>query len=183
MPNYRRNYVPGGTYFFTVVTHQRRPLFERSQTRGTLREAIQEIHKKRPFTTVALVLLPDHLHAIWTLPEGDTDYSTRWRQIKEAFTRSFPGVSGQEGDLSASRIRKSEGAVWQRRFWEHTCKDQDDLNRCIDYIHWNPVKHGLVPRVRDYPWSTFHRYVKESAYSPDWGSENPCPGYDAPEWE
>ena len=91
MPNYRRNYFPGGTYFFTVVTHQRRPLFERSRTRVLLREAIQDIHKKRSFTTVAMVLLPDHLHAIWTLSEGDADYSTRWRQIKEAFTRLIPG--------------------------------------------------------------------------------------------
>ncbi len=183
MPNYRRNYVPGGTYFFTVVTHERRALFDCEQTRRQLRAAIQAVQTKRPFEILATVLLPDHLHSIWTLPFGDADYSTRWRQIKREFTRTFLEDGGTEGALSESRKRKAERGIWQRRFWEHTCRDQDDLNRCIDYIHWNPVKHGLVKRVRDYPWSTFHRYVAAGVYPLDWGSENPCPGYDEPEWE
>jgi putative transposase len=183
MPNYRRNFVPGGTYFFTVVTHERRPLFEADETRALLRAAIQTVRTERPFTIVAMVLLPEHLHCIWTLPEEDADYPTRWRQIKEEFTRSFLAAGCQEGGRSASRRRKGERGIWQRRFWEHTCKDQDDLNRCMDYTHWNPVKHGHVARVRDYPWSTFHRYVEEGVYPIDWGSENPCPGYDEPEWE
>ncbi len=183
MPNYRRHYVPGGTFFFTVVTHERRGLFVRAEFRTMLQEAIAKIRAKRPFAMPAVVLLPDHLHCIWTLPEGDTDYSTRWRQIKEVFTRSYLDAGGEEGARSKSRQHHAERAVWQRRFWEHTCWDQDDLNRCIDYIHWNPVKHGLVQRVRDYPWSSFHRHVAEGIYPLDWGSENPCPGYNEPEWE
>jgi putative transposase len=183
MSNYRRNYVPGGTYFFTAVTHERRPLFDGDHPRSLLRAAIQAVRSKRPFDIVATVLLPDHFHCVWTLPEGDADYSTRWRQIKEAFTVSYLKAGGAEGTMSASRRRHGERSVWQRRFWEHTCKDQDDLNRCLDYIHWNPVKHGLVQLVRDYPWSSFHRYVEEGVYPPDWGGENPCPGYDDPEWE
>ena len=183
MPNYRRNYVPGGTYFFTVVTHQRRPLFGRAAARELLRAAIGAVRVARPFDIVAVVLLPDHLHSIWTLPKDDADYSTRWRQIKEAFTRSFLAAGGADGPSSASRERHGERAVWQRRFWEHTCRDQDDLNRCIEYVHWNPVKHGLARRVRDYPWSSFHRYVAQGVYPPDWGAADPYPGYNDPEWE
>jgi putative transposase len=183
MPNYRRNYVPGGTYFFTVVTHQRRALFAQEQVRNLLGASIRAIRLKRPFEIIAMVLLPDHLHSVWALPERDADYSTRWRQIKELFTRLFLENGGEQGATSDSRRRHGERAVWQRRFWEHTCADQDDLNRCIDYIHWNQVKHGLVEQVRDYPWSSFHRYAERGVYPPDWGSENPCPGYDEPEWE
>ncbi len=183
MPNYRRNYVPGGTYFFTLVVFQRRHLFVNDSTRKLLREAITIIRKDRPFTIEAMVLLPDHLHCVWTLPPGDAAYSTRWRRIKEDFTRSFLKTGGVEGFVSPSRRKHGERAVWQRRFWEHTCRDEDDLQRCIDYIHWNPVKHGIVARVKDFPWSSFHRYVTEGFYPIDWGSENPCPGYDEPEWE
>jgi putative transposase len=183
MPNYRRNHVPGGTYFFTVVTHERRPLFAHGDARRSLHTAFLSVRTKKPFHLVATVLLPDHLHCVWMLPEGDADYSTRWRQIKEAFTRSFLVSGGAEGDLSTSRERHGERAVWQRRFWEHTCKDQDDLNRCIDYIHWNPVKHGLAEQVRAYPWSSFHRYAAQGVYPADWGGEDPCPGYADPEWE
>src|SRR5947209_1660030 len=111
MPRYRRNYVPGGTYFFTVVTFDRRPLFARQRVRHDLHQAIEAVCRKRPFQVVAMVLLPDHLHTIWTLPPGDADYSTRWRQIKEAFTRSFPLVSDTDAILSASRRRHGEQAV------------------------------------------------------------------------
>jgi putative transposase len=183
MPNYRRNYVPGGTYFFTVVVHERRSLFRVELNRELLRRAIQEIQGERPFTSLAMGLLPDHLHCVWTLPGEDADYSTRIRQIKEAFTRSFLESGGMEGIASQSRLKHGERAVWQRRFWEHTCRDQDDLNRCIDYIHWNPVKHGLVSLPREYPWSSFHRFVDQGVYPANWGGENPCPGYDQPEWE
>jgi putative transposase len=183
MPNYRRNYVPGGTYFFTVVTHQRRPLLAGEVGRRCLREAFLQEEGKLPFEVRAIVLLPDHLHSVWVLPEGDSDYSRRWRQIKEAFTRAFLGAGGQEGTRTPSRRRRRERGVWQRRFWEHTCRDEDDLQRCIDYIHWNPVKHGLVSRVRDYPRSSFHRFVQRGEYELDWGGCNPCPGYEEPEWE
>jgi putative transposase len=183
MPNYRRNFVPGGTYFFTVVTHERRPLFLHAQARRLLHSAIQTVQAKRSFVIVAMVLLPEHLHCVWTMPDEDANYSTRWRQIKEAFTRSFLQAGGEEGVVSESRRSHNERAVWQRRFWEHTCRDQDDLNRCIDYVHWNPVKHGLVMRLIDYPWSSFHRFVAQGIYPPDWGSADPWPRNDAPEWE
>jgi putative transposase len=183
MPNYLRNYVPGGIYSFTVVTHQRRPLFDVENNRELLADAMRSVRLKRPFEIVAMVLLPDHLHCIWTLPPEDADFSNRWRQIKEAFTRKYLKAGGQEAEISDSRILHAERGVWQRRFWEHTCRDQDDLNRCIDYIHWNPVKHGLVTRVKDYPWSTFHKYVQDGIYAADWGQLDPYPNYHAPEWE
>jgi putative transposase len=183
MPNYRRNYVPGGTYFFTVVTHLRQPLFAQQRWRESLREAIEAIRVDRPFEIDAIVLLPDHLHCVWTLPAGDSDFSVRWRQIKEAFTRLYLDRGGREFVPSASRMRHGERGVWQRRFWEHTCRDQDDVNRCVDYIHWNPVKHKLVTRVRDYPWSSFHRFVRAGIYPLNWGEVDPCPAYDDPEWE
>ena len=183
MPNYRRAYVAGGTYFFTLVTHRRRPLFAEERWREALRSAFETIQMVRPFTIAAIVLLPDHLLCVLTLPQGDTGYSIRWKQIKEVFTRDYLAMGGVEADVSDSRIGQGERGVRQRRFWEHTCRDQDDVNRCIDYIHWNPVKHGLAERVRDYSYSSFHRFVKEGTYPLDWGAENPCPGYDDPEWE
>lgn len=181
MSRYRRNYIEGGTYFFTVVTYGRRPLFRDEANRELLREAIEHQRCKRPFNVVAMVLMPDHLHAIWTLPHGDADYSVRWQQIKERFSRNFIGAGGFEPKRSASRVRHRERAVWQRRFWEHTCNDPDDLKRCADYVHWNPKKHDLVRNIIDWPWSTFHRFVDEGEYTADWGREDPTPGFDEPE--
>jgi putative transposase len=180
---YRRNYVPGGTYFFTLVVARRRPLFADEVNRKLLAQAMRSIRAKRPFTIVAQVLLPDHLHAIWTLPSGDDAYSLRWRQIKEDFTRRFLAAGGREAPRSASRIRHRERAVWQRRFWEHTCETEDDLKQCVDYVHWNPKKHGFVSRVADYPWSTFHQFVQRGEYDLQWGGVDPCPNYDTPEWD
>src|SRR5262249_10718049 len=159
-----RHYVPGGIYFFTVVTHQRRPILANELSRCCLREAIQEEQEKRPFEIFAMVLLPDHLHSVWTLPNGDHDYSLRWQKIKEGFTRRYLKSGGMEGASRRSRFRHRERAIWQRRFWEHTCRDDEDLKRFIDYLHWNPVKHGLVTRVRDYPLSSFHRFVRLGEY-------------------
>jgi REP-associated tyrosine transposase len=150
MPNYRRFYVPGGTYFYTIVTHERRPILVSDAGRQSLHGAIQAVQAERPFDLVAIVLLPDHLHTIWNLPEGDADYSLRIAQIKEQFTRSFLASGGTEGAMTRSRKSKRERAVWQRRFWEHFCDDEDDFKRCLDYVHWNPVKHGLASRVRDW---------------------------------
>jgi putative transposase len=176
-------FLPGGTYFFTVVTQDRRPILTTPKGRVLLRQAIQTVKRKQPFEMVAIVLLPDHLHAVWTLPPRDDSYSLRWAQIKEQFTRSFIASGGDEAALTASRERHRERGVWQRRFWEHSCRDDDDLNRCVDYVHWNPVKHGLVKRVKDYPWSTFHRFVKEGEYDLDWGGTDPAPDAVGPGWE
>jgi putative transposase len=183
MSDYRRYYVPGGTYFFTLVSHERRPIFVNDMARTILREAMKSINEKWEFETVAIVLLPEHLHAIWTLPRGDDRYSIRWKRIKEEFTRRFLDHGGVEGKRSNSRRAKGERGVWQRRFWEHTIDDEEDLERCIDYVHWNPRKHKLVPRVADWPHSSFHRYVAHGAYNLEWGGTDPCPNYDTPEWE
>jgi putative transposase len=173
MSNYRRALQPGGRFFFTVVTFERRPLLTSPRARPLVREAIAETCRERPFEAVAQVLLPDHLHAIWTLPHGDDDFSTRWRLIKTRVTQSLRGAGMDVTNPRPSRQRRHQHAVWQPRFWEHVIRDEEDLQRHVDYIHWNPVKHGLVARVRDWPWSTFHRYVREGVYPVDWGSYEP----------
>ena len=174
MPNYRRNYVPGGTYFFTLVTHERRPILTTDLGRVGLRRAIRAVRRRWPFAVLGIVLMPDHLHTVWTLPPGDARYSNRLRRIKRLFTNAFLAGGGTEGERSASRRRRSERGVWQRRFWEHTVRDGDDLIRCMDYLHFNPVKHGLAANVRDWSWSSFHRYVESGDYPPDWGSGPPA---------
>ena len=182
MPDYRRWYVPGGTFFFTAVTCSRQPILCRNVARRWLREAFKTVRDKWPIALTAIVLLPDHLHTVWTLPKGDSQYPTRWRRIKEEFTRDYLAHGGKETPLSDSRAAKGERGVWQRRYWEHTVKSEDDLKRCIDYVHWNPKKHGYVVSVRDWPWSSFHRYVDLGEYTLEWGAEDPTPGYDDPEW-
>lgn len=182
MPNYRRYYVPGGTYFFTVVTCGRRPILCTDAGRAGLRAAIESVRADRPFELTAVALLPDHLHAIWTLPAGDADYSGRWGLVKERFTRAHLAGGGAEVGVSRARRRQRERGVWQPRFWEHTVRDEDDFKRCLDYTHWNPVKHGLVSRVRGWPWSSFGRYVALGEYEPDWGSAGTADVSGA-EWE
>src|SRR5262249_39619269 len=118
-----------------------------------------------------------------TLPPGDADYSTRWAQLKARFTRRFLQAGGVEGEVTVNQRAHRERAVWQHRFWEHTVRDEDDLKRCLDYLHWNPVKHGLVRRVGDYPWSSFHRWVQSGEYNPDWGGEKPVADIHGAEWE
>ena len=162
----------GQVYFFTLVTHERRPILITDRSRPALREAIRNVQRTHPFRITAIVLLPDHLHAVLELPDGDHDYSTRWRLIKSRFTRLWREAGGTEGTLSRSRQGKGERGIWQRRFYEHTCRDEVDLKRCVDYVHVNPLKHGLVQRVRDWPWSSFHRYVRLGEYSADWGRSN-----------
>ena len=169
MVNYRRSRI-GQVYFFTVVTHQRAPILTTDLGRDCLRNAIEGVRQKLEFENLAFVLLPDHLHAVWKLPAGDTDYSTRWKQIKAAFTKSWLKGGGIEQRQSASRTEKRERGVWQKRFFEHTCRDENDLQRCLDYTHVNPLKHGLVTRVCDWPWSSFHRYVEAGTYDLNWGS-------------
>jgi putative transposase len=229
MPNYRRAAIPGATYFFTVVSHQRQPILCDDAFRTALRAAITTVQNKYTFNINAWVLLPDHLHCIWTLPENDHAYSMRWSMIKRLVTQavgahgapygmsrhgiigahgapygmSRDGIIGAHGApyedsrlvgrvrhahhdhpvqihpehrvyhpyVSSSRLQRREGVIWQRRFWEHRARDQADLNRCLDYLHWNPVKHGYVTRVADWPYSTFHRFVREGIYPQDWGGQ------------
>ena len=166
--DYRRLYKEGGTYFFTVVTHQRRPFLTLPEHVELLRTALREVMKNYPFVIVAFVLLADHLHCLWTLPPGDSDYSTRWRLVKSHFTRECLPIA--HGEISPSRAMKGEKAVWQRRSWEHTIRDQDDFSRHFDYIHYNPVKHGYVSAPKDWPYSSFHKYVREGTYDVNWGA-------------
>ncbi len=182
MPNYRRWYVPGGTYFFTLVTHYRQPILCTDLGRRCLREAVHKVRAAWPFTMVAVVLLPEHLHTVWTLPPGDARYPIRWKRIKEEFTRRYLRAGGDEIMPSVSRRRRQERAVWQQRYWEHTIRDEDDLKRCVDYVHFNPKKHGHVVNVRDWHWSSFHRFVALGEYTLDWGVQDPTPGHNLPEW-
>lgn len=159
---YRRNRIPGGTYFFTVTLKDRtRSLLV--EWIDQLRIAFRETKRTNPFHIDAMVVLPEHLHVIWTLPLNDDDYSGRWRAIKARFTRSLV-----ESGVDLQRNLKGEYNLWQRRYWEHTLRDETDLRRHVEYIHFNPVKHGLVERVGDWPYSTFHRYVHAGVYPIDW---------------
>jgi putative transposase len=182
MPDYSRNFVAGGTYFFTCVTHQRQPILTTELGRRCLRNAILKIQADHPFELFAVVLLPDHWHAVWTLPAGDTRYPLRWQRIKEEFTKAWLSDGGEELGQSASRTRHRMRGVWQKRYWEHTVRDETDLERCVDYIHWNPRKHGLCPRVRDWPWSSFHRFVNAGQYEIDWGGTDLTTSWPDAEW-
>ncbi|KKW68812.1 transposase [Lampropedia cohaerens] len=164
MPRYIRARVPGGQFFFTVALLERRRRLLTDHI-DILRDAFRQVRRDRPFSIDAIVILPDHLHCIWTLPEGDADFSTRWRLIKTRFARQLP--TGER--LSLRRQRKGERAIWQRRFWEHTIRSEAERAAIVDYIHFNPVKHGHVQRVRDWPHSSFHRYVRDGLLPEDWG--------------
>ena len=165
MVHYRRNLIAGGTFFFTLTLVDRasRVLVEHIEA---LRAAIREIRLSHPFTIDAIVVLPDHLHIVMTLPEGDADYPNRWSLIKRRFTE---GV--MKSGIAIARHRNGELALWQRRYWEHTIRDDNDFGRHVDYIHYNPVRHGLVSRVRDWPHSSFHRYVLRGLLPQDWGGD------------
>ena len=163
MPNYIRAKSEGGYYFFTVVTYQRMRLFRKDSSRQLLRQAITKTQSRHPFEIIAFCLLPDHLHCIWKLPEDDADFSTRWSSIKGLFSHSFLQANRQQYKQS-SRADTGEVCIWQKRFWEHHIRDERDLHRHINYIHYNPVKHGLVQSAKDWPWSTYSRFVKEGYY-------------------
>ena len=170
MPEYRRSIIDGGTYFFTVVTYNRVPIFADIKVRRILRSALLNVKDRYPFNLDAICLLPEHIHCIWTLPDGDSDYSLRWKEIKRIFTREYLKKVGPGEARNESRQKRGEAAIWQRRFWEHTIRDEDDLSRHLDYIHYNPVKHGYVQSVHEWRWSSFHRYIKMGYYDIDWGS-------------
>ena len=164
--DYRRARIPGGTYFFTLVTAQRRPLLLNNI--GRLREAFRVVKQRYPFRIEAIVILPDHLHAIWRLPAGDSDYSLRWSLIKRFFSSGFSASL-----RTASQRSKREKGIWQRRYWEHCIRDENDLRRHLDYVHYNPVKHDLVARPGDWAYSSFQRWVARGAYPEEWGIEEP----------
>ena len=166
MSNYRRNRVTGGTYFFTVNTLERKKSLLVDHIEE-LRQAIRHTKRKKPFHIDAWVILPDHMHCIWTLPSDDSDYSGRWREIKKAFSKSIPKTEY----LSDTRLRRNERGIWQHRFWEHTIRDELDYQQHMDYIHYNPVKHGLVDSVQQWPYSTFHLLVKQGEYPEQWGND------------
>lgn len=166
MPEYRRLRIAGGCYFFTVALADRRAslLVDRVDL---LRSAVARARQLRPFAIDAFVVLPEHLHAIWTLPEGDCDFSGRWRLIKRLFSLRIE----EREPISASRARQQERGIWQRRFWEHAIHDDRDYAAHFDYAHFNPVKHGLVAHVADWPHSTFHRSVARGLYPQEWGRD------------
>ena len=163
---YHRAKTPGATYFFTLVTYQRRPFLCDPEQIDLLHSAFRTVKRKHPFSIDALVLLPDHLHCLWTLPPDDCDYSTRWMLIKAYFTRRCsPAVKSKR---STALHRKRLQPVWQQRFWEHQIRDDRDLEQHCDYIHYNPVKHSLANRVVDWSWSSFHHFVRDGSYPSDW---------------
>ena len=169
MSRYRRSLAEGATYFFTVNTYRRKKLLTHPDVRTTLHEAIERVREQMPFTIDAWVLLPDHLHAIWTLPKDDAAYGKRWGMIKAQVSRGCAHLTDGNTTRSASRIERHERDFWQRRFWEHQIRDERDFERHADYVHYNPLKHGLVTQVSQWPYSTFHRYVKNGVVPQDWG--------------
>ncbi|MEZ6047814.1 MAG: transposase [Planctomycetaceae bacterium] len=170
MVQYRRSLQPGGCFFFTVVTYNRRPLLTSELARICLRASIDKCRSMLPFTIEAFVLLPDHLHAIWTLPPGDSDYSKRWGLIKAEFTKTYLAQIGLEESLEIELVGDNRRAIWQPRFWEHTIHYEEELENHLNYIHYNPVKHGLVNSPHEWEWSSFHRYLRNEYYEVDWGT-------------
>jgi putative transposase len=163
MPDYRRNRVPGGTFLFTVNLLDRRSdlLVRHIDAR---RDAVRGVRTRAPFRVDAWVVLPDHMHCLWSLPEGDADFPGRWRAIKIAFAKSLPACEPR----SAVMTNRGERGIWQRRYWERTIRDQPDFARHFDHTHFNPVKHDLVDHPADWPYSTFRRCVAGGMYPSDW---------------
>jgi putative transposase len=183
MPEYRRLYVPGGTVFLTVVTYRRLPLFSDLANVNRLREAMRTVLAEAPFSFEAAVVLPDHFHVLWTLPPGDTRYSKRIGRIKVEFTQALRGRNALPSDRSLSRAKHRESDVWQRRFIEHTIRDDDDFERHLNYIHYNPVKHGYVACAHAWPYSSFSKWVGRSVYAANWACS--CNGkiWQPPDWQ
>lgn len=171
MSNYRRANTKGGTYFFTVITYRRQKILCNEEMRIALREGIRQVQEAHPFVIDAWVLLPDHLHCIWTLPEGDADFGIRWAMIKRFVTKQCR-LLHRDDWMTASKRKRKESTLWQRRFWEHQIRDEQDYERHLDYIHFNPVNHGLVESVVDWPYSTFHRFVTNEVYQENWAGDS-----------
>ena len=164
---YRRANIQGGCYFFTVVTERRRNIFADETNIILLRQAFRHVMNKYPFTIDAMVVLPDHLHCIWTLPTDDADFSTRWRLIKTWFTKHCDDKYKLKPNIS--RIKKKQQAIWQHRYWEHLIRDDIDFEHHVDYIHYNPVKHQYVTKPSDWTYSSIHQYIERGIISSDWG--------------
>ena len=163
--HYRRTDVAGATYFFTVnLAERNRTLL--TEHIATLRTVMRGVKQRHPFHVDAMVILPDHLHCVWTLPEGDADYPLRWTLIKAGILRRIPKTERR----NVSRVDKGERGVWQRRYWEHLIRDERDYARHVDYIHFNPVKHGYVPCAAEWPYSSIHRYIAAGMLTRDWGA-------------
>jgi putative transposase len=166
MPQYVRARIEGGVYFFTVTLADRSgDLLVRHIEH--LRKVYKVVEGRHPFKTIAICVLPDHVHAVWSLPSGDSNFPVRWSQIKSAFSRVLPATDVR----SESKAAKRDKGIWQRRYWEHVIRNETDLEHHVEYIHYNPVKHGLVSRVRDWPYSSFHRYVARGDLPIDWGGD------------
>lgn len=164
---YRRAKVEGGTYFFTAVTHKRRKFLCEPENISLLRDAFRYVMQRHPFKIDAIVVLPEHIHCIWTLPNGDCNFSKRWRLIKSYFTRQC--AIEYRSEISTSRQKKQEQGIWQNRFWEHQIRDEKDFSNHVEYIHYNPVKHRLVSAPNEWEYSSFHRYVRDGIYDLQWG--------------
>ncbi|MFC1665766.1 transposase [Pseudomonadota bacterium] len=167
MTNYRRSQIKGATYFFTVNCAKRHGDQLLIDHLDLLRKAFRKVKNEHPFKIDAIVILPDHVHCIWSLPQGDADYKIRWALIKAGFSRDIPHGENR----SHSRVKRGERGIWQRRYWEHKIRDVLDYQRHVDYIHWNPVKHGWVNQVADWPHSSFHVYVRRGILRKDWAGE------------
>ena len=159
MPNYRRYCVKGGTYFFTVVTYRRQPIFNDASSISLLRQSFKVTKQRKPYTVLTLVVLPDHLHTIWKMPEDEHDFPSRWRTIKASFSIEYHKQHAETRDQP----------LWQRGYWEHLVRDENDLYHHLDYIHYNPVKHGYVNAPREWKNSSFQRYITEGLYEKTWG--------------
>ena len=168
---YRRANVPGATYFFTVNIGDRKSSLL-VENIDLLKESIRRVKNAHLFEIDAMVVLPDHLHAIWTLPPDDADFATRWSLIKARFSRGLPKIER----ISESRKSKGERGIWQRRYWEHLIHDGEDFAHHVDYIHFNPVKHGYVERAANWPHSSIHRFVRDGLIPPDWATEGKSNG-------
>jgi len=164
MSNYRRCHERGAQYFFTLVTYKRRQIFESECAVELLRSAFRTVMSKRQFIIDAIAVLPDHIHCLWTLPTGDADYSTRWMLIKKHVS----------GSIDSGKNYRGEKQIWQRRFWEHLIRNDDDYQKHIDYIHYNPVKHGYTKSPAEWPYSSFNKALTDGLYEPDWGLCEPA---------
>jgi putative transposase len=163
-------------YFLTLVTHERRPILCSDLSRRILRQAIETVRANHPFEIRAIVLLPNHLHTLWRLPGEDGEFSMRVGLVKKGFTDAYLLAGGREGASTSSRDRHRVRGVWEKRFYEHTIRNYRGYKRHLDYIHFNPAKHGLVRLPREWPWSTFHAFLKKGEYHPDWCGDVPLQG-------